>query len=126
MHWRQAHILPSCRHPVQTRARICTPVGERTRIRTPTGEWLRLYAHNLAQHGSIRAVRELCDELLGPIVPAGEVDTRDSSASATWEAEVGGLSKRALLKEKVLPCLIGKRSLQRVVAEYIEMLKACD
>ena len=104
-------------------------------------EWLRAYAHALGQQFAVRQVRELCDELLGPMIAptadatlpnaataaASGADSKDGNAiavSLSWSPTVLGLCKRTLLREAVLPSLATNRSLQRILAEYIECLGA--
>ena len=70
----------------------------------------------------VRAIRELCDELLGPLELAGDGD--DAADGSGWSPRVLGLSKRSLLAEVVLPALATNRALQRVLAEYLENLGA--
>ena len=113
------HQLAACRvlgHPSEYRA------------------WLHAYANALGLQLAVRQVRELCDELLGPIgfsmpppPPGSGVGEEHEMATAApalggWSPTVCGLSKRALLKEVVLPALAQNRSLQRILAEYVEAL----
>lgn len=83
-------------------------------------EWLRLYSLALAQQQAVLRARELCDDLLGPLEPAA---ASSGAAAPAWEPTVLGLSKRALLKEVVLPSLATNRALQRLLSEYLESLK---
>lgn len=100
-------------------------------------EWLGLYARTLAQQMAVRQIRELCDELLGPLdqpsAPGGAGAMLDSTnapvgdptmpiAPLTWQPTVLGLCKRGLLKATVLPALSTNRSLQRILSEYIEQI----
>jgi protein HIRA/HIR1 len=96
-------------------------------------EWLRMYAAALGKDLAVRQVRELCDELLGPIhfgdvdALAADVEAADGASPPVplrWLPTVAGLCKRTLLREVVLPALANNRSLQRVLAEYIEQLAA--
>jgi hypothetical protein len=114
-------------------------------IRQPAeySAWLRLYAHALADKGgqlAERQVRELCDELLGPLdqpslsshsqpsldgaptaahTPAAEMA---ETAPLAWQPGVLGLCKRMLLREVVLPELTTNRALQRILTEYLDQL----
>lgn len=103
-------------------------------------QWLRLYSLALAGGNQIRKVRELCDELLGPIVqsetagdeamidevinPGVIIPLREGAHQpiAGWKPRLLGLRKRQLLKQVVLPSLATNRSLQRLLAEYLDML----
>ena len=109
-------------------------------IRQPAeySAWLRLYAHALADKGgqlAERQVRELCDELLGPLdqpslhgaptaahTPAAEMGETPETAPIAWQPGVLGLCKRTLLREVVLPELTTNRALQRILTEYLEQL----
>ena len=84
-------------------------------------EWARLYATALARQAAVRQVREFCDELIGPLDAPLEQAAGGASA---WEAEVLGIPKRQLLREVVLPALSANRALQRLLAEYVEMLQS--
>jgi hypothetical protein len=92
-----------------------------------------MYAAALGKDLAVRQVRELCDELLGPIhfgdvdALAADVEAADGASPPVplrWLPTVAGLCKRTLLREVVLPALANNRSLQRVLAEYIEQLAA--
>ena len=48
----------------------------------------------------------------------------EHGAAASWEPEVLGIPKRQLLREVVLPALSTNRALQRLLAEYVEMLQS--
>ncbi|KAL1500118.1 hypothetical protein AB1Y20_012791 [Prymnesium parvum] len=88
------------------------------------GDWTRLYAAALARHAAEHQVRELCDELLGPL--PGAMD-RAGEVEVEWEPEVmPGVSKRKLLREVVLPTLSTNRALQRLISEYVEMLSSLE
>ena len=94
-------------------------------------QWLRAYATTLGQHMAVRPVRELCDELLGPIdAPSAGSAAADAPSGETpapsmrWSPRVLGLCKRTLLREVVLPALATNRALQRILSEYVENLAA--
>ena len=102
-------------------------------------EWLRAYAHALGQQYAVRQVREICDELLGPMTALDELPPAPSPAAPAaadmakaagpatplrWAPTVAGLCKRTLLREVVLPALATNRSLQRILSEYVECLGA--
>jgi protein HIRA/HIR1 len=90
----------------------------------------------LAQQMAVRPIRELCDELLGPLdhpgIPPTALDhsadlpTQPAADGAPleWCPTVLGVSKRTLLREVVLPALATNRALQRILAEYLEQLGA--
>eukprot|EP00967_Tisochrysis_lutea_P047523 scaffold57857_cov31-Tisochrysis_lutea.AAC.6 len=103
----------------------------------------RLYARHLAQApADVARVRELCDDLLGPIeavlsarqraqtqigetcgaIAGGPADDRREALG--WASHVGEVSKVKLLRETILPTLATNRELQRILAEYLEMLQA--
>jgi hypothetical protein len=106
----------------------------------------------------VRKVRELCDDLLGPLDEAigaphtamprdgaslepryggwagsardggaglvGVGGTPGERAQAGWSPTVAGVRKLDLLQETVLPTLATNRHLQRILAEYLEMVHA--
>ena len=67
-------------------------------------------------------VRELCDELLGPLEQPADGARADGAPA--WEPNVAGLSKRELLRDTVLPALSSNRALQRLLSEYVEQLNS--
>ena len=88
-------------------------------------QWIQMYARFLAKDGRepcVARLRELCDELLGP---PSEVNGINSDGNG-WSSTVLGLSKRHILKQRVLPGIASNRALQRVVNEYSEMLKSLE
>ena len=95
--------------------------------------WLRAYAGLLAQHVAVRPIRELCDDLIGPLseptgaadaAPVAAAEAGDVDAPSRWAPRVLGLCKRTLLRDVVLPALSNNRALQRILAEYVEQLAA--
>ncbi|XP_056141509.1 protein HIRA [Lampris incognitus] len=75
--------------------------------------WLLIYARFLVNEGSEHRLRELCQELLGPV---------HKSASTAWEPTTLGLSKRELLRE-VLPVIGQNLRFQRLFTEYQDQLE---
>jgi protein HIRA/HIR1 len=123
-------------------------LGSQAEYRT----WLRAYVRHLAAEGGEDQVqvplRELCMSLLGPLsgtggggggdgdsdseTAAGAEANGDAAAAAAgdiskgsgWVSEVaGGIKKRALLREVVLPALAANRASQRLVGEMDELLE---
>lgn len=79
--------------------------------------WLHTYIRYIVKEGLETKLREVCDELLGPIYK--------SKRKSSWDTYVLGMDKRDLLQE-ILP-LIGKNlSLQRLFTEYQEQLDTID
>ena len=109
-------------------------------------DWLRVYARRLAEDGAVSGaaiakVRELCEDLLGP--PSSRSSSGSSAGASAaggggdsaavagdWEAMTAlGLSKRALLKEVVLPTVAAHSRIsgfQRLVSEYKLELETVD
>ncbi|ACO61333.1 HIRA protein [Micromonas commoda] len=89
--------------------------------------WLRAYSRHLAAEGAEghahAPLREMCMWLLGPL--SGGVDAGDEEVSGVgWvDTVAGGLKKRALLEEIVLPALASNRASQRLVGEVNELLE---
>ncbi|XP_022258852.1 protein HIRA-like, partial [Limulus polyphemus] len=75
--------------------------------------WFLTLVRYLTQEGLEPRLRELCSELLGPVVQT----TRQSS----WKSYTMGLSKRELLRE-ILPVMGSNLKLQRLVTEFKEQL----
>ena len=120
-------------------------LGSQAEYRT----WLRAYVRHLAAEGAEDHVqvplRELCMSLLGPLSGTGggkgggggggvDEENNDSDVAAAadddddskggWVSEVaGGLKKRTLLREVVLPALAANRASQRLVGEVDELLE---
>ncbi|XP_075774173.1 protein HIRA-like isoform X2 [Pelodiscus sinensis] len=74
--------------------------------------WLLIYARYLVNEGFEYRLRELCNDLLGPV---------HYSAGSQWESTVAGLRKRELLKE-LLPVIGQNLRFQRLFTEYQEQL----
>ncbi|XP_056275570.1 protein HIRA isoform X2 [Pseudoliparis swirei] len=75
--------------------------------------WLLIYARFLVSEGSEHRLRELCQELLGPV---------HKSAASAWEPTTLGLRKRELLQE-VLPVIVENLRFQRLFTEYQDQLE---
>ncbi|XP_064613383.1 LOW QUALITY PROTEIN: protein HIRA-like [Liolophura sinensis] len=75
--------------------------------------WLSTYIRFLAQEGLEGKLREVCDDLLGPVFK--------SSSKPAWDANILSLSKRELLQE-LLPLVATNLQLQRIYTEYQEQL----
>uniref|UniRef100_A0A8C2X9H5 Protein HIRA n=1 Tax=Cyclopterus lumpus TaxID=8103 RepID=A0A8C2X9H5_CYCLU len=75
--------------------------------------WLLIYARFLVNEGSEHRLRELCQELLGPV---------HKSAATAWEPTTLGLRKRELLRE-VLPVIVENLRFQRLFTEYQDQLE---
>ncbi|CAM6104964.1 unnamed protein product [Calypogeia fissa] len=81
---------------------------------------LLAYARCLARDADTSRLRELCEELLGP---PDELDgVNDSSPKRGWDPVILGLKKRELLKHDVLPAMASNRSIQRLLAEFVDLL----
>ncbi|KAI2664902.1 Protein HIRA [Labeo rohita] len=75
--------------------------------------WLLIYARFLVNEGYEQRLRELCQDLLGPV---------HKSSSSSWEPTVLGLRKRDLLTE-VLPVIGQNLRFQRLFTEYQDQLE---
>uniref|UniRef100_A0A8C1JIL0 Protein HIRA n=1 Tax=Cyprinus carpio TaxID=7962 RepID=A0A8C1JIL0_CYPCA len=75
--------------------------------------WLLIYARFLVNEGYEMRLRELCQDLLGPV---------HKSSSSSWEPTVLGLRKRDLLTE-VLPVIGQNLRFQRLFTEYQDQLE---
>uniref|UniRef100_A0A8C1BJN6 Protein HIRA n=1 Tax=Cyprinus carpio carpio TaxID=630221 RepID=A0A8C1BJN6_CYPCA len=75
--------------------------------------WLLIYARFLVNEGYELRLRELCQDLLGPV---------HKSSSSSWETTVLGLRKRDLLTE-VLPVIGQNLRFQRLFTEYQDQLE---
>jgi protein HIRA/HIR1 len=65
----------------------------------------------------------MCTWLLGPL-SAGVGDQSEDGENGGWvDTVAGGLKKRALLEEIVLPALATNRASQRLVGEVNELLE---
>ncbi|XP_059138607.1 protein HIRA-like isoform X2 [Physella acuta] len=76
--------------------------------------WLETYIRYLAQEGVEEKLREICDELLGPVY-------RSSRSSSTWSQNVLGLDKHVILRN-ILPYIGADLKFQRLYTEYKEQL----
>ena len=91
--------------------------------------WLRAYSRHLAAEGAEghahAPLREMCMWLLGPLsAGGGGVDGDEEVSGVGWvDTVAGGLKKRALLEEIVLPALATNRASQRLVGEVNELLE---
>ncbi|XP_075424653.1 protein HIRA isoform X2 [Ascaphus truei] len=74
--------------------------------------WLLIYARYLVNEGFEQRLRDVCQDLLGPI---------HHSAGSQWESKILGLRKRELLKE-LLPLIGQNLRFQRLFTEYQEQL----
>ncbi|XP_063126749.1 protein HIRA isoform X2 [Rattus norvegicus] len=74
--------------------------------------WLLLYARYLVNEGFEYRLREICQDLLGPV---------HCSTGSQWESTVVGLRKRELLKE-LLPVIGQNLRFQRLFTECQEQL----
>ncbi|KAM4808874.1 protein HIRA [Rhinophrynus dorsalis] len=74
--------------------------------------WLLIYARYLVNEGFEQRLREVCQELLGPV---------HHSTGSQWESRILGLRKRELLKE-ILPLIGQNLRFQRLFTEYQEQL----
>ncbi|XP_013416664.1 protein HIRA-like [Lingula anatina] len=75
--------------------------------------WLLTYMRYLVQEGVEAKIREVCDELLGPVYK--------SKTASSWESHTLGLGKRHLLQE-ILPIVGSNLRFQRLFTEYKEQL----
>ncbi|XP_075072457.1 protein HIRA [Mixophyes fleayi] len=74
--------------------------------------WLLIYARYLVNEGFEQKLREVCQDLLGPV---------HNSADSQWESRILGFRKRELLKE-LLPLIGQNLRFQRLFTEYQEQL----
>ncbi|XP_078600353.1 protein HIRA-like isoform X2 [Branchiostoma floridae x Branchiostoma japonicum] len=78
--------------------------------------WLLTLVRYLVQEGLEAQLREICDDLLGPVTTQGRL-----AKGSLWEPEVLGVCKRLLLGE-VLQEVGSNLRLQRLYTEYQEQL----
>lgn len=76
--------------------------------------WLLTYVKYLVQEGQEEKLKEVCQDLLGPLFP---------SKSQVWEPKTMGRSKHDLLQE-ILPLIGSNLGLQRLFTEYSEQLES--
>nr|XP_024398569.1 protein HIRA-like isoform X2 [Physcomitrium patens] len=76
------------------------------------------YVRCLTKESDEARLRELCEELLGPVGPVGKLQS--------WKPDILGLSKRELLKEFVLPAMAANRAIQRLLNEFIDLVTECE
>ncbi|XP_063820846.1 protein HIRA [Pseudophryne corroboree] len=74
--------------------------------------WLLIYARYLVNEGFEQKLREICQDLLGPV---------HHSSDSQWESRILGFRKRELLKE-LLPLIGQNLRFQRLFTEYQEQL----
>ncbi|XP_077317773.1 protein HIRA isoform X2 [Lithobates pipiens] len=74
--------------------------------------WLFIYARFLVNEGFEQKLREVCQDLLGPV---------HRSSGSQWESRILGYRKRELLKE-LLPLIGQNLRFQRLFTEYQEQL----
>ncbi|XP_067683300.1 protein HIRA-like isoform X2 [Haliotis asinina] len=77
--------------------------------------WLLTYVRYLVQEGFETQLREVCNDLLGPLYR--------SKKSPSWQEHVLGLNKRDLLRE-ILPIVGSNLRWQRLYTEYQEQLES--
>ncbi|XP_041348159.1 protein HIRA-like isoform X2 [Gigantopelta aegis] len=75
--------------------------------------WLLTYVRYLVQEGFESKLREVCDDLLGPLYR--------SKKSISWQDNILGINKRDLLKQ-ILPIIGANLRWQRLYTEYQEQL----
>ncbi|XP_056602974.1 protein HIRA [Triplophysa dalaica] len=75
--------------------------------------WLLIYARFIVNEGYEQRLRELCQDLLGPV---------HKSTSSSWQPTVLGLRKRDLLTE-VMPVIGQNLRFQRLFTEYQDQLE---
>lgn len=81
---------------------------------------LLAYARCLARDADKTRLRELCEELLGP--PDVFESANDPASKRGWDPVILGLKKRDLLRHDVLPAMASNRSIQRLLAEFVDLL----
>lgn len=79
--------------------------------------WLQTYVRYLAKEGFETKIRDVCDDLLGPVYK--------SKGSSSWDPYVLGMKKRELL-QAILPNIGSNLQLQRLFTEYQEQLDAIE
>ncbi|XP_024539552.1 protein HIRA isoform X1 [Selaginella moellendorffii] len=81
------------------------------------------YTRFLTREADEVRLRELCEDLLGPLfVPDSEPCYDSQPTTSTWESYVLGMKKRELLKNEVLPAMASNRAVQRLLNEFLDML----
>jgi len=79
--------------------------------------WLETYIRYLAQEGVEDKLREVCDDLLGPVYK--------SRTSKTWNKFVLGVDKHEVLR-RVLPAIGSDLKFQRLYTEYKDQLDLAE
>lgn len=79
--------------------------------------WLQTYVRYLAKEGLETKIREVCDDLLGPVYK--------SKGSSSWDSYILGMKKRELL-HGILPNIGSNLQLQRLFTEYQEQLETIE
>ncbi|XP_071944508.1 protein HIRA-like isoform X2 [Antedon mediterranea] len=80
--------------------------------------WLLTYVRYMVQEGAESRLREVCDEMLGPLY-------KDDANTSKWQSQILGYNKRKLLEE-MMPIIGTNLKLQRLYSEYrdqLEMIK---
>eukprot|EP00850_Spirogloea_muscicola_P023746 SM000385S14624 [mRNA] locus=s385:59758:64250:- [translate_table: standard] len=103
----------------QTRAHIEQSLASAEALESAEeySRWLLSYARHLTREGDVTRLRELCEALLGPsplVAAAGRTQ---------WEPMILGFHRRALLREVVLPAMTSNRAIQRLLNEFLDLVK---
>ncbi|KAH3894120.1 protein HIRA-like [Dreissena polymorpha] len=80
--------------------------------------WMHTYVRYLVQEGVDTRLRQVCTNLIGPVINTGSVNT--------WESTILGLDKRALLRELLPLFSENLKTLQRLYTEIQEQLDMVD
>lgn len=129
----------------QSRAHLETNMAAALVLHSPAEyrRWLITYVRQLAADADEVRLREVVDELMGPLrwtpdshtaAPAATATSRPASSSITggnaggsgWQPHVLGIDKRRLLRSDVLRVINHNRANQRLVQEVMEQLKEVE
>ncbi|GFN92810.1 protein hira [Plakobranchus ocellatus] len=112
---RASHSTPSVQHTA-TLSHLEAQVASSLALRSASEFrfWLETYIRYLAREGVEEKLREVCDDLLGPLHKSRKVKS--------WSQHILGIDKHSVLRS-VLPHIGAHLNLQRLYTEYNEQLE---
>jgi protein HIRA/HIR1 len=87
---------------------------------------LTAYARCLSKETDEARLRELCEELLGPVHLGPSSQSITGEKLHSWESDILGMRKRELLKDVVLPAMASNRAIQRLLNEFVDLVTECE
>ncbi|KAG0575691.1 hypothetical protein M758_5G025400 [Ceratodon purpureus] len=84
------------------------------------------YARCLTKESDEARLRELCEELMGPVHLGPSSHSSTGEKLHSWKPDILGLRKRELLKEVVLPAMASNRAIQRLLNEFVDLVTECE